>query len=161
MTQWDWKLVGLDIRPFHIFYAFICISLHFTHPYALAYIIVYRLATGDIRPLHPYLLFEYRSEPFIYLISLWHWGIVITFDHLIGSNKCPPFSDSWIWPLIGLRHLTIYMTYSLYYDFLFIYEFQSNCTLFDIFLFYVLTLHFDLYSLSILIYYNNYSLRYG
>ena len=51
LTQWDWELVGLGIRPFHIFHASICISLYSTHLYTLVYIIVYRLATDDIRSL--------------------------------------------------------------------------------------------------------------
>ena len=57
------------------------------------------------------------------------------FGYLIELNEYSPFSDSWIWLLIGLRYLTIYIACLLYYNFLFICEFQSNCTLFDIFLF--------------------------
>ena len=98
------------------------------HPCALAYIIVCRLATGDTRPPLPYLSFGCRFGPDIhgsdivmaFEVSSCHLAI------LTASNECPPFSDSWIWPFVGLRHLAIYMACPLYHSSSFVCEFSEQ-----------------------------------
>ena len=94
-----------------------------------ACIIVCRLATGDIRPSLPYLSFGCRPGPGIHgsgnvMVSLWHFAI------LTGSNGCLRYSDSWIWPFVGSRHLAIYMACPSYHSSSFVCEFSEQLHIF-------------------------------
>ena len=62
-----------------------------------ACIIVCRLAIGRC------------PTPTILSIIGWMSGpFVMVFDHLTGSNGCPRYSDSWIWPFVCFGHVAIY-----------------------------------------------------
>ena len=53
-------------------------------------------------------------------------GIVMAFGHLTGSNGCPWYMDSRIWPFVRSRHLALYMARPPHHSSSFVCEFSEQ-----------------------------------